>query len=154
MERCDHDGLSLTQPPPMAKPKTTKPKVSTARSLGDLVKDGFTLKEPRFTLDELADSAAGKPTKPRDPPITRLALASLRLSIEAWLGTVGNVDYQLVAYERIKDFPDYMHSWDYSVAQSEAVVHFQHFAELVCKDLLRSEHELLATVASEDPAWA
>jgi hypothetical protein len=90
----------------------------------------------------------------RDAPITTLALSSLRLALEAWFSTyqaVGHRFHVFTSDDIAAEDADFNHGLRYFEAQSEALVHFQHFVELACKDLLRAEHVLLATRAQHDP---
>jgi hypothetical protein len=84
-----------------------------------------------------------------------LALLSLRLSLKAYFSTYRSMKYGLHVFS-----PDYekfglddaaidqTHSSPYVANCSEAIVHFHHFVELVCKGLLREEHILLADFTS------
>ena len=83
--------------------------------------------------------------------VTSLALASLRIALTSWFSTYHIFAHNTWRLVEGKKLDDREHSWEYFVLQSEAIVHLQHFAELVCKDILRSEHELLVTIANSDP---
>jgi hypothetical protein len=107
----------------------------------------------RRTLDDLAKDSFSFGFW-RDAPITTLALSSLRLAFEAWFSTYQAVGarFHIFTSDDIKaEDADFSHGLPYFEAQSEALVHCQHFVELVCKDLLRAEHVLLATQAQHDP---
>lgn len=47
---------------------------------------------------------------------------------------------------------DYLHSTNYYSLYGQVIVHFQHFAELVSKDILRAKHDLLAIDAASHDA--
>jgi hypothetical protein len=82
-----------------------------------------------------------------------LALLSLRIALKSYFSTYKCVRGQLNKFES-----EYKHGQqvidfntlgsEYIENCAETVVHFQHFVELVCKDLLRREHELLALKGS------
>lgn len=90
-----------------------------------------------------------------DGMLSNLALLSLRIALKAFFSTYETMRYCLNVFDQNKHFSlekvDRNHSYSYNEACSETIVHFQHFAELVCKDILRQEHELLAVDASDRP---
>jgi hypothetical protein len=86
---------------------------------------------------------------------TGLALLSLKLSLKAYFSTYKSMKYSLHVfspeyeeYGLVETSSDYLHSSSYVENCSEAIVHFHHFVELVCKDILREEHTLLADFTS------
>lgn len=87
----------------------------------------------------------------QDRKLKSLALLSLHVALKSYFST-----YQAMKYD-IKRIIDNQSNMDehynsrYIELYAETIVHFQHFIELVCKDILRSEHELLATDAQKDP---
>lgn len=107
--------------------------------LKEIVKEGFSLNETRkkgnFEID--------------------LALISLRIALKAYFSTYQTFRDKLgifhpSANNNSKD-TDSMHSIAYCEAYAECIVHFQHFAELVCKNFLRSDHSLLSDTALSRP---
>jgi hypothetical protein len=98
----------------------------------------------------------GFPFRGRDRASERstLALVSLRIALEAWFSTYRALGPKIHMFD--SDYKldqgtyDFNHGSAYFEAYSETIVHLQHFAELVCKDFLRFEHPLLATVAGRD----
>jgi hypothetical protein len=106
--------------------------------LQSLVKDGFSL--PR--------------NDGRRYDIRDLALLSLRIALKAFSRTYLCMKRSIHAFDPASNLPDDVmdsHGLEYSEAAAETIVHFQHFAELVCKEILRQKHELIATDASSDP---
>ena len=83
--------------------------------------------------------------------VTTLALWSLKTALKAYFATfsqieslwndiinqVSETEEELVSNYRRLNYPE---------LYVEAIVHFQHFAELFCVDILRSEHPLLGGV--------
>lgn len=84
-----------------------------------------------------------------------LALLSLKIALKAFFSTYQSMKYTLHIFNtkniENQETIDFNHSSSYCEACAEAVVHFQHFVELVCKDFLRAEHDLLAMDASPHP---
>ncbi len=83
------------------------------------------------------------------------ALLSLRIALRAYFSTYKAMESRLHVFtdpssKQEKDH-DYLHSTDYCSLYGQIVVHFQHFAELVCKDILRAEHDLMAVDAAARP---
>lgn len=84
-----------------------------------------------------------------------LALISLKIALKAFFST-----YQLLSYnlntivnpppEFNQESLDANHNDSYCEACTEVIVHFQHFAELVCKQLLRDIHPLLSDEPQKD----
>lgn len=84
-----------------------------------------------------------------------LAFVSLRIALKAYFSTYQTFKYQLNIFDQENNSDqkaiDFSHSNSYCEACTETIVHFQHFAELVCKKLLRDDHPLLADVALNKP---
>jgi len=79
-------------------------------------------------------------------PDLDIAFASLRLALRAYFSTYGAISGRLHVMAdptASEEDVDFQHGWKYSEASAETVVHFQHFAELVCKNFLRKDHSLL-----------
>ncbi len=90
----------------------------------ELCKDGFKIKE-----------LSNKNTS---------ALNSFRVAMRSYFST-----YKAIKWNAIKIFKhttdnEELHNRDYIEMYSETIVHFQHFFELVLKDILREANELLA----------
>jgi hypothetical protein len=102
--------------------------------LDNIVQDGFCLSDQNVRL-------------------RNLALISLRIALQAYFGTYQPMRYFLHIFDgkHGQKVIDFNHSIDYSQNCAECIVHFQHFAELICKDFLRAEHQLLAIDASNKP---
>lgn len=81
-----------------------------------------------------------------------LAFISLKIALKAYFSTYQTMKYSLHIFndEHSNKSIDINHWPEYSVACTETIVHFQHFAELIIKDLLRKKHELLALDASKE----
>lgn len=82
--------------------------------------------------------------------ITTLALWSLKTALEAYFATFNRVEslwhdiINPVSEQGEEDVLDMNYRrLNYPELYVEAIVHFQHFAELFCVDILRSEHPLL-----------
>lgn len=75
--------------------------------------------------------------------INALALNSLTIALKAYLST-----YQSIAFANInilKEGINYEYNErEYFLQYSETILHFQHFFELIIKDVLRAENEILA----------
>jgi len=114
------------------------------RPPADIKEDGFSLEEVRKHIDSFA-------------------LLSLRIALRSYFST-----YQAMCYclhgvvdlledvkkedlEKKQKETDFLHSTEYCALYGQTIVHFQHFAELVCKDFLRREHPLLAITLEGDP---
>ncbi len=92
--------------------------------------------------------------------LTDVALLSLRTALKAYFSTYRTMKESLfllgreisgLSQEDNQRTLDYHHYPDYCEAYSESVIHFHHFIELTIKELLRGEHSLLATDASDKP---
>jgi hypothetical protein len=103
-------------------------------NLDDLFKDGFNF-DPEG--DESID----------------LALISLRSGIKAYFATYRNCKQDLRRYSKAKAIgaSGAEHDNEYAELCTACIVHFHHFAELVCKALLRCDHPLLSDIASGSP---
>ena len=81
-----------------------------------------------------------------------LALISLKIALKAYFSTYHAMEYTLHMLDPENKIDqgrrDGSHTPAYFEAYTEAVVHFQHFVELVFKDILRDDHRLLA----DDPS--
>ncbi|MDO8331728.1 MAG: hypothetical protein Q7T36_14775 [Fluviicoccus sp.] len=102
----------------------------------DLKKESFTLeKKQAYSLD--------------------LALISLRLAIKAYFSTYkANPTYLGIINSKAlhnTKAADNHHTTDFCEASTETIFHFQHFAELSCKKILRDVHPLLCDVAIKKP---
>jgi len=79
-----------------------------------------------------------------------LALVSLRIALKSFFETYaifrGRI-FTVASSAGKKKVDD--HPLPYAESYAECIVHFQHFAELVCKHFLRLDHVLLADVAVE-----
>ncbi len=97
-----------------------------------------------------------------------IAFLSLRSAFRAWFSTyhcflwrfdIADVTHPLPLPDGIREDPDQYarlirqnnHSIEYYQAYSETILRFHHFFELLLKDILRHQHELLATDASSNP---
>jgi hypothetical protein len=89
----------------------------------------------------------------RGDRITDIAVFSLRLALKAYFSTYQAMKYSLHIFDGTYEdhVVDFNHSLSYCEACAEAILHFQHFAELACKDILRKDHEMLAVDASKQP---
>lgn len=81
-----------------------------------------------------------------------LALVSLKIGLKAYFSTYQSMKFSLHIFdnEHNNESIDSNHWTEYCVACAETIVHFQHFAELIIKDLLRKKYELLVLDASKD----
>ena len=85
----------------------------------------------------------------QDRSLTDLALLSLKIAVKAYFSTY---HCMRTRFDRFVDTDftdegtslDSFHTNSYCENCSETLIHFQHFAELVCKNILREEHQLLA----------
>jgi len=86
---------------------------------------------------------------------TDLALISLKIALKSYFATYQTFKHRLHIFEpgnnTDQETIDFNHSVAYCEACAETIVHFQHFAELVCKKLLRDDHPLLSDVALNKP---
>ncbi|MCW8922521.1 MAG: hypothetical protein OQK69_02660 [Gammaproteobacteria bacterium] len=86
---------------------------------------------------------------------TDLALISLKIALKSYFTTYQTFKNQLHIFEPSSHTDqktiDFNHRNEYCEACAETIVHFQHFAELVCKKLLRDDHPLLSDVALNKP---
>jgi hypothetical protein len=79
-----------------------------------------------------------------------LALISLRTALYSYFSTYQTFQHRLHIFLRpnSQEDVDFNHSNDYCERCADCIVHFQHFAELVCKSFLRRDHPLLSDIAS------
>jgi hypothetical protein len=82
-----------------------------------------------------------------------LALISLRTALYAYFSTYQTFHRRLHIFSgsSSQEELDFNHSNDYCERCMDCIVHFQHFAELVCKSFLRRDHPLLSDIASGNP---
>ena len=120
-------------------------------SLDTLKNDGFTLTERRKLLDD-----GSRRKSPSDT-----ALFSLKLALQAYFSTYQPMHFKLDIFDPASGSPintqeliDLNHPYYYCELCTETIVHFQHFAELICKDFLRQEHPLLANNVVNKPIIA
>ncbi|MCX6162164.1 MAG: hypothetical protein NTV87_12635 [Ignavibacteriae bacterium] len=87
--------------------------------------------------------------------LTRMALYSLRIAIKAYSSTYQSLKSKLHYFEMNpgETNDQYLGAYNnnYYINCAESIIHFQHFFELVIKDILREEHILLANDASNYP---
>lgn len=88
----------------------------------------------------------------RDKKLKNLAVVSLKIALQAYFSTYEAMQRSLGQLEGSdQEEIDAGHTNAYCQNCAEAILHFQHFAELVCKDLLRAENDLLAIDATQRP---
>ena len=83
---------------------------------------------------------------------TKLELFSLRISLIAYFSTYRTMEYNLHAFfpeNEENQMDEFYHNNSYVEKCTEAIIHLHHFVELVCKDILRDEHRLLADFTSD-----
>jgi hypothetical protein len=84
-----------------------------------------------------------------------LAFISLKIALKAYFSTYQTFSTRLHIFDpSYKNEPgeiDSNHFNSYCEMCAECIVHFQHFAELVCKGLLRDDHPLLSDIALTNP---
>ncbi|HUW06676.1 MAG TPA: hypothetical protein VMW01_10485 [Williamwhitmania sp.] len=81
-----------------------------------------------------------------------VASLSLNLSFKSYFSTYRSVDYYLILLSeksKSEEEKDCFYTIDYIENACEAIFHFQHFVELIIKDILHNEHELLLIDASK-----
>ncbi|WP_010191741.1 hypothetical protein [Bacillus sp. m3-13] len=91
--------------------------------LDDLVKEGFNLMDGDHRQNGLAVSA-------------------LKIAFNSYFKTYQSMK-MIIPYILDGERKDEFHHFKYFEFYGETIVHFQHFAELVCKEILRQQHELL-----------
>lgn len=105
------------------------------RKLKDVVDDGFSLSDRGSNLKDLG-------------------FLSLKIALDSYFSTYHSMKFRLHVFDD-KDLEpneiDYQHNRLYFRACTETIIHFQHFAELIIKEILRSEHPLLANEAASRP---
>lgn len=91
----------------------------------------------------------------RGGTLADLVLLSLNVALKSYFSTYNLMKYSLHLFDsgvnNDQATIDFNHPTSYCLACSEAIVHFQHFAELICKEFLRQDHPLLAVDASSRP---
>ncbi|MFJ5766770.1 hypothetical protein ACIP9C_15560 [Lysinibacillus sp. NPDC093210] len=77
--------------------------------------------------------------------INSVAFISLKRALQSYFSTYKSISLfgRTVLKDCSKEDFTRIPNRDYIEQYSETIVHFQHFFELVCKDILRKEHELL-----------
>ncbi|WP_394897805.1 hypothetical protein [Clostridium butyricum] len=83
--------------------------------------------------------------------LSGLAMLSLKIALKSYFSTYESMKYFLHYFESehvSEEIINTIHSEEYCEQSSEAIIHFHHFFELVCKEILRSEDPLLAVDAS------
>lgn len=106
------------------------------KKIDELVKDGFSF-------------------APLSANFTELAILSLRIALDAFSSTYRSVQGKIAFLEEgasDREAYEALHNLSYRQSYAECIVHFQHFAELVCKDFLRQVHPLLSIDATPKPA--
>lgn len=86
--------------------------------------------------------------------ITFLAALSLGLALKSYFATYKFTDldfFLFTADGKPVEVDKNKYKIGYIENYFETIIHFQHFAELVCKDFLRSDHPLLASDATHTP---
>lgn len=104
-------------------------------NLDDIVKDGFNFDDKGYVEIDLA-------------------LISLKIALKAYFSTYQTFKTRLHIFSDNtieQEDINFNHYNNYCEACAETIVHFQHFAELVCKKLLRDDHPLLSDVALSKP---
>ena len=85
--------------------------------------------------------------------IKNLAHLSLNIALRAYFATFKNMKYSLHLFEGKSSTDqatiDYNHFLSYCESCFKTIIHFQHFIELIIKDLLRKEHILLADTSPQ-----
>ncbi len=100
---------------------------------------------PRIKLDQIPNNGF---SLGEGDTIQSVALLSLRSAIRSYFSTYAAMRHGLhvmdpKSAERSEEIAR-RHGLDYAEACFSTIVHFQHFAELVCKQVLYSTHPLLA----------
>lgn len=83
--------------------------------------------------------------------LSGLAALSLKIALKSYFSTYQSMKYSLHVFDSedaSKEVINESHSKEYCEQSSEAIIHFHHFFELVCKEILRNENPLLAVDAS------
>jgi hypothetical protein len=85
--------------------------------------------------------------------VAGFAFQSLTMGLKAFFATYQEMKYSLHLFE--KKHPDEQKDFNTPLSffelSAETILHFHHFTELILKDLLRSEHVLLADEGSKKP---
>ncbi len=100
-------------------------------SIDKIVKDGFFLED-------------------KGRPIKHVAALSLRTSLKAYMATYSTMRLYVSQLQGdiTPEVMDMVHNLEYCENAVETIIHFQHFVELICKDILSDIHPLLADEAS------
>jgi hypothetical protein len=85
---------------------------------------------------------------------TSLSALSLQIALENYFTTHHGVAINVFLLNQDGTSAEQKEDYAFSYIGScfETIVHLQHFVELICKDLLRADHPLLAVDASNTPA--
>jgi hypothetical protein len=104
------------------------------------------------TSSEIATDGFGLPDTAGK--LKGFAMLSLRIAMRAYFATYRAM-HHFHAFCDPKYKPgedtDYLHATNYYSFYGQTILHFQHLAELVCKDVLRTKHDLLAINAESEP---
>ncbi|PFZ70594.1 hypothetical protein COL82_29870 [Bacillus toyonensis] len=88
--------------------------------------------------------------------LSNFAFVSLRTALKAYFSTYRSINTDFIMFINAKSSLElqeqfeYIYSTEYISQYAEAIVHFQHFIELVCKEILRNERENVSSTDSED----
>jgi len=84
--------------------------------------------------------------------IKHVAALSLRTALKAYAATYSTMRLHISQLddEIDPDVTDMIHNLAYCETAVETIIHFQHFAELVCKDILSNIHPLMADETSRN----
>jgi len=85
--------------------------------------------------------------------IENIAFLSLNLSLKSYFSTYRSIDYcfsSIANNSMTGKSKDNLYTHKYVEAACEAISHFQHFTELIVKDILRKAHPLLSIDASKN----
>ncbi|RZO02731.1 hypothetical protein EKG40_25820 [Pseudomonas moorei] len=97
----------------------------------------------------------GFPINSGNPDIIDLALVSLRIALKSYFSSYQTFEHRIRifkdTYSVTQQEINENHPPAYFEASSECIIHFQHFAELVCKNFLRAEHPMLADNVQRNP---
>lgn len=91
----------------------------------------------------------------RGGKLAGVEMLSLRIALRAFFSTYQHMKYTLHLFDGTTTEDqatiDFNHTASYCEACAETIVHFQHFTELICKDMLRAIHPLLANEVPKKP---
>jgi hypothetical protein len=101
--------------------------------------------------------AEGFVSKNHRGEVSDFAYLSLEIAFKAYSATYKSIIEKDDTFEKLlndklgNEDKDKLYTHEYTINCTETIIHLQHFFELMIKDSLRSEHELLATDAQEKP---